>query len=175
MKIVRQINSWTCLPAAVATHLYCYCTDPLGMLFKHLGHDGSEIVRDGSDPMRRLGFHHQEMFEIAFKSRYATTQIDLVPSSRPSINHEPHVFNKILGEISEERFDRHLKTSFGWISAMTRRGTGHALAYDYATIGDPTTGEIFTYQSTQDCESRGLYFMSLFRLDSMEQRSYGED
>ena len=171
MKLVRQINKWTCLPAAVATHLFSMCDDPLQEMFDRLGHDGSEVVRQfDQDPQRRRGFHPQEMFELAMQeSQLATTQIDLLPSAQPDHRHAACYFKTVVSEDHEQRFARHLQNSYGWASCMTRRGTGHALAYDYATIGDPSTGEMFTYNSTQDAESRGLYILSLFRLDRMEK------
>ena len=162
MKLVRTINSWTCLPAAIATQFNC----TLQQLFDILGHDGSEIVRKGEDPQRRRGFHPQEFFELFLQSGYSVTQIDLFPTAQPNLKADICLFETVLGENCEKRFYRHLLNSFGWIDCKTRHGTGHALAYEYATIGDPATGEVFQFQSKQDSESRGIYFVSMFRLDS---------
>jgi hypothetical protein len=172
MKLILQENLWTCHPAAVATHLGC----TLSQMFEHLGHDGSEIVDiDSPDPLGRRGFHPQEFIELANRlCEYSVTQIDLFPAAQSDCNAPIKYFKTILGEDCEQRFDRNLKHSFGWIDCRTRRGTGHALAYDYATLGDPATGETFTYQSRQDAESRGLYFVSLFRLDFMEKFHSGK-
>jgi len=171
MKLVRTINSWTCLPAAVATHFLWGQMKPLRVVFHELGHDGSEIVRDGEDPFCRRGFHPQEFYELCFRLGYCTTQIDLYPASQPNLKSEFCTFERILGEGCEQRFFRHLSNSFGWIYCRTRSGTGHALAYENATLGDPATGLIFDCQSLQDAESRGFYLVSLFRLDSMRGES----
>jgi hypothetical protein len=169
MKLVRSINQWTCFPAAVATILTSQYTLPLQYLFHELGHDGSEIVRPHlGDPQCRRGFHPQEMFEFARSIGFSVTQIDLLPAARPNELEEIAYFNTILGEDCETRFHRHLVSSTGWIECRTRRGNGHALAYENATIGDPSTGVQFTYRSRQDAESHGLFFFSLFRLDCME-------
>lgn len=168
MKLVRQINNWTCLPAAVATSLFTFYDDPLQEVFNALGHDGSELVRVDADPFARRGFHPQEMIQLAWNHGWAVTQIDMIPSATPSPEHSIVTWSTVAGINCEQRFGDHLKSSFGWIDCRTRRGTGHALAYDYATIGDPSTGETFTFTSRQDTESRGLYLVSLFRFDKLE-------
>ena len=167
MKLVRTINSWTCLPAAVASHFLWGHTKPLRILFHELGHDGSEIVREGEDPQRRRGFHPQEFYEFCLRVKHSVTQIDLYPSSQPNLKSEPCIFKTILGEDCEQRFFRHLSNSIGWVDCRTRRGTGHALAYENTTLGDPATGMIFDCQSLQDAESHGFYFVSLFRLGAI--------
>jgi hypothetical protein len=153
----------------VATHFTYGYTHPLPYLFFEIGHDGSEIVRpELDDPQRRRGFHPQEMFEVARSLGFAVTQIDLFPAARPTVESQITQFKTILGEDCEQRFNRHLLTSSGWIECRTRLGNGHALAYENATIGDPSTGVQFTYRSRQDAESHGLFFVSLFRLDRLE-------
>ena len=164
MRPVRTINSWTCFPASVASILHL----DLQTLFTILGHDGSEFVRESDGLMGRRGFHPQEMIQVAQNRHFSVTQIDRLPSARPTLEHSFCYFKTIVGEDCELRFDRQLFQSFGWIECRTQRGTGHAIAYDNATLFDPSTGEAFKYQSVQDAESRGLYLLSLFRLDSME-------
>lgn len=165
MNLVRSINSWTCLPAAFSTCFWCELGD-IWSVIHELGHDGSEIIDvDAPEPYGRRGFHPQEFIALAQRFKHAVTQVDLVPAAQSDLNAPIKYFNTILGEDCEQRFDRNLRDSFGWIDCRTRRGTGHALAYENATIGDPSTGGTFTYQSRQDAESRGFYFVSLFRLD----------
>jgi hypothetical protein len=140
--------------------------DPLAVMLSIIEHDGSELVCEDEGLKCRKGFHPQEMIAAANRFGYAVTEIDLFPAAQTSLDAPIKHFKTILGEDSEERFDRNLKNSFGWIDCRTLRGTGHALAYDYATIGDPATGIVFPYQSRQDAELRGFYFVSLFRIDS---------
>lgn len=166
----KNPNAWSCLPTAFANSLEVSVDAILAVI----GHDGSEITHPGlPDPMRRRGFHPQEFIEMCFRDNLAVIQIDANPSAVPiqQSGHVPGLFATIHGENHWERFERHMFNSEGVIDCRTRIGLGHALSYvgynTYATIADPATGETFEYWSRKDIELRGLYFVSLFRLDAL--------
>jgi hypothetical protein len=171
----KNPNAWSCLPTAFASVLNIQ----VDLVVAQIGHDGSEITHAGlPEPLKRRGFHPQECFEICLRDGLAVTQIDAnpcaVPSAQPGMMtaaHSPKMFSTVTGENCQERFERHLFNSRGVIDCRTRGGLGHALAYEgyetFATISNPIDAKVFTYRKLEDAAFRGLYFVSLFRLDEI--------
>jgi hypothetical protein len=174
----KNPNAWSCLPTAFASVLNL----DVDLVIAQIGHDGSEITHAGlPEPLSRRGFHTQECIEICLRDGLAVTQIEVnpcavpaAPGVRPGIMttvHAPKMFSVITGETCDDRFERHLFNSRGVIDCRTRGGLGHALAYEgygtFAMISDPIDAKVFTYRKSSDATTKGLYFVSLLRLDEI--------
>lgn len=176
LKVQKSPNAWSCLPTAFASALYVEVEN----LIAQIGHDGSEITHTGlPEPLRRRGFHPQECIEVCMRDGFAVTQIDMTPSALPADEYRQDyaketIFSTITGESALDRFERHLFNSGGVLDCRTRLGRGHALAYyghvTYAMIADPATEEVFEYRSRRDTMARGIFLVSLYRLDEIEVR-----
>ncbi len=167
MKICKNPNSWSCLPAAFATVLQV----PIEAVLAVVGHNGSEITHAGlPTPMNRRGFHPQEMIKMCLEDHIAVTRVELYPNAVPSQTFsivEPKQFD--TG--GWKWFNKHLFNSMGVIDCRTAVGTGHAMAYvgagSHAVVADPATGDKFEFRTTQDAEERDRYLVALWRLDNI--------
>lgn len=64
MRLQKQPNNWSCLPTAFAIVLNV----DVPVIFKYLGHDGSEIIfPERESPYNRKAFHPQELVEYALE------------------------------------------------------------------------------------------------------------
>ena len=73
-------NKWSCAVTAFAMALHV----PVQELIQEIGHDGSEIVfPELEEPMRRRGFHSQELIYAAWKRGFTVTPIELMPVIAP--------------------------------------------------------------------------------------------
>jgi hypothetical protein len=170
----KNPNAWSCLPTAFASVLNLDVT----LVIAQIGHDGSEVTHAGlPEPLKRRGFHPQECIEVCMRDGLAVTQIEVNPCAVPTsqgvltVMGELKMFSTITDETCEDRFERHLFNSRGVIDCRTRAGLGHALAYEgyetFAMISNPIDGEVFTYRKSSDATTKGLYFVSLLRLDEI--------
>jgi hypothetical protein len=171
---VRNPNSWSCLPAAIASVMEWSLED----LITQIGHDGSEITHAGlPDPLCRRGFHPQEIIKVLIQYEMAVTRIELHPTAVPQMN------------AGEKQFDtggwdwylENLLTSYGIIDCRTSVGTGHAMAYHggyhdsnkhwCANIYDPGNGNEYKIRHTgvlEDFFRHDRYPVALWRIDYRE-------
>jgi hypothetical protein len=159
MRLLRKPERWMCLPASFAMALDI----PLEAIFKETGHDGSEIVWPQlPEPMRRRGFHPQELVHVCLSRGYAATPVELFP-----------VTCAVLGGFEYEhaypdgnwaRFTRVINQSRGVLTGSGSR-CGHAVAYEHGHIFDPDGCE-YDY-SREACEHRNFHASCLWRLDKI--------
>ena len=124
MILQKSPNGWSCLPTAFAMAINL----PVQELITKLGHDGSEIVwPDLVEPMRRRGFHTQEIIQLLLNT-CAVTRIEKCPKLAPTLEAVPV---SILSE-----FDRLIHKTRGVLTGRTDR-CGHAVAYDHGIVCDP--------------------------------------
>ena len=87
-------------------------------LVKELGHDGSELVRPGPEPLCRRGFHPQELIQICAHSRgYAVETLEPRPRFEDNIRVKVPFLMVGIGILLSER---------------------HAVAWDGDRILDPS-------------------------------------
>jgi hypothetical protein len=142
----RKPNRWSCAVTAFAMALGV----PVEQLIREVGHDGSEIIfPDLPEPMRRRGFHSQELIEAAWKRGFACTPIQLMP-----VVQGPHDYVVQFGSGNWTRFTGFIDTTFGVLEGRGRR-CNHAVHYRYGKVWDPD-GHVYAY-SREACESRGFY------------------
>lgn len=128
-----QPNGWSCLPTSFAMVLGV----PISRVISIIGHDGSEIVYpDLDDPRCRKGFHFQECIEAAYVlgSNFgffeATPLLVLDDTHYQELNCVPTL---------EMLLQRHV----GVLGVTTKKGYGHAVAWDGQDVYDPTLGARF--------------------------------
>ena len=109
-------------------------------LISRIGHDGSEIVfPDLPEPAKRRGFHIQEFISMILESKFAMTEIAVLPCSTPDGVHEyPINFPNF-----EQRFLDFMHIVPGIITGSAAKW-GHAVAWNGWRIYDPL-GEIYYY------------------------------
>lgn len=98
-----------------------------------IGHDGSEIIwPEKRDPLRRRGFHIQEVYHYALCSGYALIPYDLAPSCAPDFSGKPYILRG-QGEIVADLMSRHEGLCIG----IAQSGMHHCVAWDREMIFDP--------------------------------------
>jgi hypothetical protein len=157
-----KIERWQCLPTAFAMAL----DTPVADILKEVGHDGGKIAfRDLPEPMRRRGFHVQELIDVCLARGYAVTLIELFPAMVNAVNAPVSVIYSNMQ--AGVRFTKAIFSTRGVMEGRKARPgsepRGHALAYDHGKVYDPDGGE-FDF-SLEACEDRFLYINWLWRLD----------
>jgi len=129
--------------------------------FKLVGHDGGEVLYPQyPDPWRRAGIHPQEAIDAAWQLGKACTPFDRQPQA---INFPEEALNPRNVEFpggTEDRFLRRGVHGVGVIECVTRRSTGHAVAFDHGNIYDPDGSE-YVWGELDD---RGLQPIRLWRI-----------
>jgi hypothetical protein len=160
-------NRWSCIPTAFAMALDI----PVDEFIRAIGHDGGEVIcPDLAEPAGRRGFHEQECVTAALARGFACTPIEFTPASL--------FLNKRLRPIefpagatnfggNRDRFAHHVNTARGVLTGMGGR-TRHAVAFDHGLICNPDTGSMYCF-SFEDCESRGFYANTLWRVDRIAE------
>lgn len=173
---INNPNAWSCLPTAFAMALGV----DLNYILKDIGHDGSEITHAGlPEPLNRRGFHMQELIKVATQRDHAVTPIELAPMGVPAVNSGGRALDMNLASTPKmfdtghwDWFKDNLFWYDGVIECRKACGTGHAVAShgrrDHAAIHDPATGGGFTFREPSDAEERGLFFVTLWKLDDVE-------
>lgn len=129
MKLQKQPNKHSCLITAFAIVI----DEDVNNLIKELGHDGSEVIRQGeSEPFCYRGFHPQELTKLALKRHKALIifDIDLVLYHRG-----------ILSLISDESIyiNQLMINNIGVICGHYENSKSpHAVAWDGKKIYDPS-------------------------------------
>lgn len=76
MRLLKQPNKWSCSVTSLAMVLGC----KIDYLMNIIGHDGSEVIHpDLPEPLRRRGFHLQELIDAAMYLNYRPVWIELLP------------------------------------------------------------------------------------------------
>jgi hypothetical protein len=122
---------WQCLPTtfAMLTGL-----TPKGVM-TYIGHDGSDITHPGlPEPLKRRGFHIQEIIDVAFELGYAMTEIQYYYSITPLSTIAG--MQIIEGDDASRRFEEHIHESRGILATHTKVG-GHSWAYENGIVYDP--------------------------------------
>lgn len=176
MKSQKNPNAWSCLPAAFATALEVPCD----VLIALIGHDGSEITHAGlPEPLKRRGFHPQEMIKVCVEDGMAVTRIELMPSASALPEYKFGTWQpKLFDTGGWDWFKKNLFNSTGVIDCRTAVGTGHAMAYEgvqcvgshadtYARIYDPATDSQFNFRVPEDAERRDCFFVAIWRLENI--------
>jgi hypothetical protein len=134
---------------------------PVHKLIKEIGHDGSEIIfPELEEPMRRRGFHSQELINAAWKQGFTCTPIELVPVIQADSDYEAvHKVNFAIDHWN--RFVGFIDTTIGVLEGRGRY-CNHAVCYRYGQIYDPD-GHHYDY-TREACESRGFYGNRLYVL-----------
>lgn len=126
MKLIRQSNSWSCLPVAFAMALDCTYQEVIDAI----GHDGSEIVFPAlPEPERRRSFHIQELIRVAVERGYAVTPIVARPVLTPDL----------VNRLTLDQRDFAIKQMVGRSGVCTGRGVirNHAVAWNGSEYLDP--------------------------------------
>jgi hypothetical protein len=90
MQLLKQPNSWSCSVTAFAMALDV----SIEKLICMVGHDGSEILwPELSDPLRRRGFHLQELMLCAVHLDYIPTLWEVDTLFAPNERVKPHRLN----------------------------------------------------------------------------------
>lgn len=174
MKKQKNPNAWSCLPAAFATALEV----PLESIIALVGHDGSEITHAGlPEPLKRRGFHSQEMIKVCVQDDMAVTRIELMPTAvskyipmLPEFR-APESKTKSFDTGAWDWFKENLFNSTGVIECRTATGNGHAMAYQgmhsHAVIYDPANDVLFEFHTPEDTERRDRFLVALWRLENI--------
>lgn len=125
MDLRLQPNKWSCLPAALAMVLDV----PVKDVIQGLGHDGSEIIwPELPEPLKRRGFHYQELAAYCIKNRRYLLYFDLAPTQAPNERVTPYVvhgMNETIGQLMAR------------YSGILIGRANHAVAWDGYGILDP--------------------------------------
>ena len=136
MNLQNNHAPWGCLLASAAMVLDINREK----LIEIIGHDGGEIVfPDQPEPMKRQGFHIQEIIDIAYDMCYEVTAIEVMPSSTSDGK------NNFDIEIADhhERLMCHMRGNPGIITGRSRK-MHHAVAWDGYKVYDPV-GKIYPF------------------------------
>lgn len=126
MHLQKSPNAWSCLPTAFAMAIGC----PVENLIHSVGHDGSRIAwPDLKDPIRRRGFHIQELIAILYVLSYSVTPIEDYARIAPDASAWPCDIDNIF------TFDHAINHARGVLTGYTT--CGHAVAYDHGIVCDP--------------------------------------
>lgn len=110
MRLIRQPNSWSCGPAAMAMALGL----SLDEVIEAVGHDGSREVKDWLVPEGRAGFNEADLALASLRLGYAMTRLHTKPALPDGQLIEPwppiqELFAKIDGPmvlvVKSERFE----------------------------------------------------------------------
>jgi hypothetical protein len=146
MRMQTKPNRWSCAVTAFAIALDM----PVAKLIERIGHDGSQIIwPDLPDPMRRRGFHSQELVEEALTCGYACTPIEISPTIGNPMGEGHHVIFSL--DEMWHRFEPYLQASNCVIECVGNR-CRHAVHGSYGRISDP---DGYQYDYT-DLDKHGL-------------------
>lgn len=143
---------WQCFPTAFAMLGLDEEIPPIGSLpltpervMELIGHDGGFITHPGlPEPLKRRGFHIQEIIDVAISLGYAMTEIQHSPQIvskpwKPNLGHADCLVAPTRikeGDDASRRFKCHIDTSQGILATRTKYKS-HAWAYEDGTIYDP--------------------------------------
>lgn len=128
MELIRQPNRWSCLGVSFAMALGI----PYAKVTELVGHDGSEIIwPELPEPLRRRGFHIQEMIRVAWMRDYLVT---------PILAHfvvTPDTVHKL--QVTQLDFAQKLLQNHSGVLTGQGIKNNHAIAWDHKTqrIFDP--------------------------------------
>jgi hypothetical protein len=158
MRLLRKPERWMCLPTSFAMVLDL----PLSAIFDEIGHDGSPITwPDLPEPLRRRGFHPQELVHVCLSHGHAATLVELYPVLRTTPDGSDYII--AYPDDNWARFTRIIGHSRGVIEGVNHRRCGHAVAYEYGRIFDPEGCE-YDY-SPAACQQCDFFPQNLWRID----------
>ena len=138
MKLIRQPNAYSCTLASAAMVFDTTTKN----LIRIIGHDGSAIIFPNlPEPIRRKGFHFQEIVDAAEVLGFALIPIEAEPVQTPN-GVDEYALN-----FPESRFYNHIFGNPGLISGMVRK-YWHCIAWDGEKVYDPN-GRIY---DLSDCK-----------------------
>lgn len=160
----KKPKRWQCLPTAFAMLTPLTPSDVMA----RIGHDGSEITHAGlPEPLKRRGFHIQEIIDVAFYYGYAMTEIQYGPTITPYVSGGPTAGSatRVIGDDDARiRFELHIKTSRGLLATHSQV-QGHVWAYEDGIVYDPDgIHEPFSY-SVDVLNQLKVVPVALWRLD----------
>jgi hypothetical protein len=122
------MNRWSCLPTSFALVLKV----PVQSIIDWIGHDGSEILwPDLPEPLKRRGFHIQELIDFCWMLKIAVTQFQAIPCSGSKYSHESYQVPQKEGRISLALKNQAV------ITGETLQGMPHAIGWDGHIVLDP--------------------------------------
>ncbi len=133
LKYQRQPNRWSCLPTAFAMCLNMDVED----IINQIGHDGSEVIMPWKpEPLKRRGFHPQELYKICYSCNMAVIPFEIEPvlfdgETCNAIGSDANFINQLL------------KSNIGVICGV-HNITPHAVAWDSKMILDPKNELIYS-------------------------------
>ncbi len=136
MNLQNNHAPWGCLLASAAMVLDI----DREKLIKLIGHDGGEIVfPDQPEPMKRQGFHIQEIIDVAVRMHFSVMPIEVIPSSTSD------GVNNFDIKIADPgiRLKRHMSQNPGIIVGRSRR-MNHAVAWNGVKVYDPM-GKVYPF------------------------------
>lgn len=136
MNLQNSHAPWGCLLASAAMVLDVNRESLMALV----GHDGGEIVfPDQPEPMKRQGFHIQEIIDVAVELGWWVMPIEVMPSSTTDgvNNFDIKIDNY------HDRLMRHMANRPGIITGISRK-MHHAVAWDGAEIYDPV-GKVYSF------------------------------
>lgn len=160
----KKPERWQCLPTALAmlTHL-----TPEQVMGK-IGHDGSEITHAGlPEPLKRRGFHIQEIIDVAFSLGYAVTEIQYGPTITPYVSGQPAAGSAtrvITDDDARARFEHHIDASRGLLATHSKV-QGHVWAYQDGIVFDPDGIQSPFSYSVEELNRLHAVPVALWRLD----------
>jgi len=158
MQQITQPNAWSCTAAAFAMALNI----SVERFWELVGHDGSEIILPNlPDPMGRRGIHIQEAIDACWAMTTSATPFELWPTGvRAKDDVTPVTFNG--GNV--QRIDTHLALGVGVAECMTRKGTGHTVAFGGGVIFDPSRMPCRANTATATIESCLANGLGIYRI-----------
>lgn len=148
MRHVIQPNRWSCLPSSFAMA----CDQPLEMILKIIGHDGSYIEHPGlEEPYCRRAFHIQECIWAAHQLGFSVTPFECFPQLAAVPGFEIPV---------DMHFDKaKILAGFGVLTGQGRV-CRHAIAFSYGVGYDPN-GQTIDLQNHEDYEIETIWKFDL--------------
>lgn len=163
MRLQQRPEPWMCMPLSFAMALDM----PVAELLAAIGHDGGEIAFPSlSEPLRRRGFHIQELIHVALARGLSVTPVELFPVLQAMATGPCRTV--IYPDDNWQRFAETILASRGVIDGSGTR-FGHMVAYDHGRIYDPK-GSVYDY-SRPACEAHQFYSRCAWRIDPIGERT----
>lgn len=109
---------------------------PVAQLINIVGQDGSEIVwPELPEPLRRRGFHIQEMIYASHNLGYSVTPFEAFPASLGKLGATP--FSVPMIPQADQRMPEIMDGNIGVITGVSPRRCPHAVAWNGQSLLDP--------------------------------------
>jgi hypothetical protein len=129
MKLMRKPEPWMCQITSWAMA----CQTDVSRLIELIGHDGSEVINNKSEPHNRRGHHSQECVVAAIGLGFYATHVSALPGYDTFDTVKPV---EHFGRPSVEFYMNLVRTKTGVVN-VRNGGNAHAMAFCEGFIYDP--------------------------------------